>query len=358
MEKPDCDDGWLKYAHELDAALAVADFSKGARIVLHEVFAQIFGLAKLPTARLSPLGIAGRSGLQPPNVSRAIRELIDSHALRREPDGSYRFLKDYGAWTGRARGATAATPRLTEAEAVYCRNAPAVAKAYQHGYDETARIQRDNQSENTNGEIVSNKIRNRIPLDTKSYPVGYEIGPPPNNPPVGSEFENEGERARARDSAQSPPEAPDPAEINRVANAVDALFPQSHFGAKVGQFATMYPPAWILKACQAAAGSGKNVGWSYIHSILKRYQNQGGPDVDAPTSRGSSAVRPAALPPSVEQVRRERAEADRDRKPVETTPEEIARWKQWAAGSDATAKKIAEKCLANLAESAPKRSDR
>ncbi len=196
----------------------------------------------------------------------------------------------------------------------------------------------------------------------------------PPNPPHGGGNEN-GARDLAQDSEDADPgepflppptseppsmpaPEPDPAEVRRVADAVDGLFPQGHFGAKVGQFATMYPPAWILKACQAAAGSDKEVGWSYIHAILRRWQGQGGPDKTAPTSRGKFTTPALAQPPSVEQVRRERAEADRNQKPYTPDVEEIAKWRRWAEGNDATQKKIAEKCLAGLDDPTPQRRSR
>ncbi len=165
MAKPDCDDGWLKYAHELDAALAVADFSKGARIVLREVFAQIFGLSPRPRATLSASAIARRSGLKQPNVSRAIRELMEAGVLHRESDGSYRFLKGYWTWTTASRGGSARAALLTPVEVAYCQSAPSIAKAYQHGYDETAYIQRDIASTNADDAPISNEIWNHIQRD-------------------------------------------------------------------------------------------------------------------------------------------------------------------------------------------------
>ncbi len=191
---------------------------------------------------------------------------------------------------------------------------------------------------NVTGNVtVAPRVRADSETDTESEED------PPNPPPNGGNENG----ARAIGSILGEKFA-NPAEVAKVADAVDALFPQAHFGQKVGQFATMYPPAWILKACQTAAGSGKNVGWSYIHSILKRYQNQGGPDTDAPTGRGSFGPKPAALPPSVEQVRAERDERDRNRKPIETTPEDIEKWKRWAEGPDASLRKIATQFLAEL----------
>lgn len=126
MAKPDCDDGWIPYAHELDAALAVADFSKGARIVLREVFSQTFGLAKNRTATLSPSEIAGRVGMVKQHIVGAISELVQARVLIRVNRGEYRFIKDYERWiypSGKAR--------LSKTEIAWCMAAPYVAKVHQ-----------------------------------------------------------------------------------------------------------------------------------------------------------------------------------------------------------------------------------
>lgn len=124
--KPDLDDGWLKYAHELDTALAAADLTKGARIVLREVFAQVFGPAKRIAATLSPSAIAGDYGVCRQYVSRAIKELVDSNILARSQDGAFRFVKDYESWLRNG------TPRLTVREIESCRKAPSRAMAWKH----------------------------------------------------------------------------------------------------------------------------------------------------------------------------------------------------------------------------------
>src|SRR5215207_9785089 len=125
MAKPDLDDGWLPYAHELDAALAVADFGKGARIVLREVFSQCFGLAKGRTATLSPAEIGARVGLLKEHVVRAIGSLVSSRVLVRVARGEYRFVKDYEGWIFPDGSA-----RLSKTEIAWCRSAPYVALAH------------------------------------------------------------------------------------------------------------------------------------------------------------------------------------------------------------------------------------
>jgi hypothetical protein len=125
MAKPDTDDGWLPYAHELDAALAVADFSKGARIVLREVFSQCFGLARNRTAILSPSEIGGRVGVMKEHIVKAVGMLVACGVLTRVSRGEYRFVKDYERWTFPDGSA-----RLTKTEIAWCLSAPYVAKAH------------------------------------------------------------------------------------------------------------------------------------------------------------------------------------------------------------------------------------
>lgn len=126
LAKPDTDDGWLKYAHELDAALACADWSKGARIVLKEVFAQIFGPAKRRIAQLSPSELARRYGAEKSNIVRATRELVSGCALVRVNHGWYRFNKNYEEWTRNGHS------RLSPAEIKWAKDAPQIAMSYKN----------------------------------------------------------------------------------------------------------------------------------------------------------------------------------------------------------------------------------
>jgi hypothetical protein len=123
MAKPDTDDGWLRYAHELDAALAVADFTKGERIVLREVFSQTFGPAKRQWVELSPTNIATRLGCDKGYIGKAIASLASAGVLERSAK-AHRFVKNYETWT---RGDAL---MLRPSEVVYCRNAVRQAMAF------------------------------------------------------------------------------------------------------------------------------------------------------------------------------------------------------------------------------------
>jgi hypothetical protein len=118
MAKPDCDDGWIKYAHELDAALACADWSKGARIVLREVFSIIYGRDKPRTAIVRPTDLAGRVGTYKEAIIRGVRELVKGRALVKVGDCEYQFIKDYETWL-----TSSGKPRLSTQEIAYCKAA-------------------------------------------------------------------------------------------------------------------------------------------------------------------------------------------------------------------------------------------
>lgn len=114
VAKPDTDDGYLKLAHELHAAISAAGFNRGESIVLREVFDQIYGSAKRRIATLSPSDLAARIGGRRQHVSRDISNLADSGILARVdgPKGRYRFIKDYETWT--ENGEPRFTPELLE----------------------------------------------------------------------------------------------------------------------------------------------------------------------------------------------------------------------------------------------------
>jgi hypothetical protein len=128
--KPDTDDGWIKLAHELDAALSVADFSKVANMVLCEVRAQVYGPAKRKRAFISPTEFGNVIGQKKQNVGRAIKELEDSGAVERHFGGWLTFRKHYRKWT-----ATDGTPRFTREELAWIASAPSRALLYKRQDD-------------------------------------------------------------------------------------------------------------------------------------------------------------------------------------------------------------------------------
>ena len=104
---PQCEDGFLQLAHELDAALSVAGFGVWESLVLRLVREQIYGMGRPRVARLSPSQVASRINGDRRHAHRAIESLIASGVLVREAEDTYRFIKDYTVWTRRGK------PRLS-----------------------------------------------------------------------------------------------------------------------------------------------------------------------------------------------------------------------------------------------------
>lgn len=92
--------GWLQVPLDLCAAVALADWSRGAQIVLHEVLQTTCGPRRLERVEIRPTDLAARVGTHKRTISRAIRELLDGRALERAGDCTYRLRPDYSAWVG------------------------------------------------------------------------------------------------------------------------------------------------------------------------------------------------------------------------------------------------------------------
>lgn len=182
MAKPDLDDGWFMLAHELDAALDAADFTKAARVVLREVKAQIFGPRRLRVATISPSEIARGVGRPRQFGVRGVAELVASRALLRVAEGTYRFAKDYESWTWKD-----GSPRLTPDEVAWAKSAPERAcfvTSREMSHKRSSDISLD-------VKVTSREMSDDISLDVK-------IVPPPDPP-------YKAEEGRRKETPLSPP---------------------------------------------------------------------------------------------------------------------------------------------------------
>lgn len=134
MASPDLNDGYIRYADELDAALAVADYSKAARIVLREVWCQAFGLAARRVVHLSAKTIADHCGKARQYIDRGLQEVIASGLLIASDGGGFTWNKDYETWTRNG------SPRFTQAEIMYIKNARSYNREYAYLANRTERI--------------------------------------------------------------------------------------------------------------------------------------------------------------------------------------------------------------------------
>jgi len=173
MARPLRKHGYVPIAHELHAAIACADFTKGASIVLREVLNQLFRKVPLKTALVSPSDLAKRTGWKKQFFIRGINELVASGVITRADEGGYLFVKDYASWTRNGE------PRLTDEELDYAFSSrPATAEnvAFMGGNPVTLAINpvtRDEQSSYP-GEAI------QLPKPTNL--VTHEVVPP--RPPI------------------------------------------------------------------------------------------------------------------------------------------------------------------------------
>lgn len=135
--KPDCDDSFVMLASELSRAIGLARFSSLARTVLDEVFIQIYGLRKLPTATINQSELARMLKTTQQVIFVVIKELVDSGVLIKVVSGrsipvSYRFEKHYDRWTKEGPDGER-VKRFTADDIACCQSAPAYVKALKGG---------------------------------------------------------------------------------------------------------------------------------------------------------------------------------------------------------------------------------
>ena len=125
MAKPTTKLGYIPAEYEWLASILLAGFSGIEAYVANEVYVQVYGLAKLDVATLSPADIARRSGKEPSNVSKAIRGMVAQVLLEKVADQQYRPVEDYTRWVLRAE-----KPESRVARIAYCQNAPRLARSF------------------------------------------------------------------------------------------------------------------------------------------------------------------------------------------------------------------------------------
>lgn len=277
MAKPDLDDGYLRYAHELDAALACADFTKGARIVLRVVFSQLFGPARAETAKVFPSELARASGFDKAHLCRAVRELTESGVLERVADCEYRFVKDYERWT--KKGA----PRLTRDEVAFARSAPAAAMSYKRtpganrGTGHASNQQSNGAISGTGAVPIqapagANRGTDLVP---ESAPSGANRG----TVPIKEERTRGLETVETKETGREPsrPRAFGPEEQGIIEIAT-RRWGASNGDRIIGDFLKEYPTGWVRRAMDemfdALQGDFRP---KYLRSILQRFQQEGGP---------------------------------------------------------------------------------
>jgi hypothetical protein len=258
---------------DLDRAIAHLGLTRYESMLLQYVREQSWGTQARTKGRNEPwpdpvpacvnaADLAREWGVPRQRVSQAKWTLINRNVLIEDGD-RLTINKNASTWLG-----------LSPASHAYCRKPVSMDRTQNRAPGKPALM--DDRTEKC-ADPAQNSVRS---------PHGIVCGPTNKDRvrvPEDSE-EKEEKTPRTPPTASPVTEKTDP-EIDRVAKLCDRLDPYANgaWAQKVHQFAAMYPPAWILAACEAAAAAGKG-DWRYVHRILQRYQQQGGPDV-APAGR-------------------------------------------------------------------------
>jgi hypothetical protein len=285
LARPDCDDGWIKLAHELHAAITASGLNHAARVVLCEALEQVYGPAKRRHAVLSPSDIGRRFGGRPKQwADRGISECEDGGMLDRQPGGKYRFVKDYESWRSPQGGAL-----FSAGELEWIREAPARALncAGRAGREASSKMM-------TNG---SDQHESVIIFDdpTNVSVNGLDdVSPAPLiNPPAYRE--NCGRREE--DKNPLPPAAAEAAadDADAVSDWAESLpgAESEYLGGKARAMCAGYPAEWVRAALVVAvvsAAPGRRAAFAV--KVLIRWKARGG--MDAAEVAAASAGGPAS----------------------------------------------------------------
>lgn len=307
MAKPDLDDGWFKVAYELLPPLMMCCQRVEASIVLCEVLAQTYGRGKRETAKLEPVKIAARTGRKREYIWKGIRELTANGVIEKMGDGTYRFEKDYEKWGTDEK-------RLVEAPlARYFAAFPYIAKVYDPDSDRLPSGPcRGPERGPSQGPISDEPHESPEDVSGPSqgplsgYQQGPQCGPsqgPEIAPPPIRELENgrvvvvgeetgeistppteRGKKGRKpAPLASERPYRPDPADLLRAKELIEAIDPHQYLGQKVEAVKTLYPLEWIVEAYVRAAGKADRIVY-FANNTLLRWWDQGHMD-ELPPSR-------------------------------------------------------------------------
>jgi hypothetical protein len=290
MASPGLEEGYLRYAHTLDAALAFADFGKAERVVLRHVFAQVFDhLAPRKLARLRPGRLAAMTGVNKQNLIRTIRRLVEFGVLERRSQFRYRFIKNYESWKAIRRGKLA--PRFTPEELKAIGRAKADASYYRHDqHDRGVSPGIKSVSPETPGGVspeTSKRCHQRLAngvtrdtLNTKSEELREEGTPSSLTAPL----------IPGRSSVVG--------EVVGLDVLASTLFPDDHdLGYALAAFAGRYSAEWAEAALWCAFASKVARPRTYINACLGKWKRRGSIDqADAATADAARSSPAAPVP--------------------------------------------------------------
>lgn len=98
MASPQIENGFVMIALDLFAAIMAADLRNRDKVVLAEVLLQTYGPLKRRSVHLDHVTLEHYTGIHRNNARAGIKSLVQGKLLILQPDGSYRFNKDYESW--------------------------------------------------------------------------------------------------------------------------------------------------------------------------------------------------------------------------------------------------------------------
>jgi hypothetical protein len=280
--------------------------------VLFEVLSQVYGPEKQETAKLSPTVISERTGLARPNVSRGLAFLLKNGVIVRDGLDAYRFVKDYEAWA--SEGVPLVPSNLSE----YAIGTPGrLKKKGTFIGPKPGRkpgIEMDNRFTGTDDDNpfmgvnrLSKNDDSRIHFDTpppisENREVVVVAGEPSKSVPVlGSDnapsaaASHLGPDGKPLIWAQRPFK-PDPAELERAKDMVDAIDPHQYLRQKVQYLSASYPLEWIVEAFVRSSGKADRIA-NLANDTLIRWWKQGFMDeIEVSGPKAPRQLFPPAVP--------------------------------------------------------------
>jgi hypothetical protein len=210
--KPDTSDGWYKLAHEMGAALDLANFTKSEMLVLSITKAQWFG-AGMRLVLIKPSEISDKIGCKRQFVQKGLDGLVKARVLIHKEGDFYEFNKGYNSgptsWIHNDGTAFPNGTRFTQGEiafiegavdrAVTYRRVSGGKKPHKHGNNElrSATIQLQNATNELQGGATI-QLQNCNPIVAESKPDSCTFGEDTNRNARVLEKEEEKNNTRER----------------------------------------------------------------------------------------------------------------------------------------------------------------
>ena len=292
MAHPRKKDGYIQLSHELAKAIALANFSKWATVLLFEIITQLYNLDR-DDAQVNLQDLAVRHGADTGNIRSGAIELQNAGAIEKTGPQTYRFDKDYESWNRSGQ------PRMTQAEVAEAKRTPRrVAESLKT--DAPNRVQKDAQTaskrthpakaDRVQKDAQTASKRTHIETPSPAYKTG---GPAPAELKRDKRDKEERDLLREEEIenvTQERPEAwPNTAEeITATFALADELYPWSSYPALAKRLCQTTRAVWVQDALVAASRGGKTPKtWSYITAIVDGYRTEG----SSPTER-SARIQP------------------------------------------------------------------